>query len=77
MGTLEVMVTGGERIFVSVMSDSVVFNQLIILRLRISDPQRILNLALFPDSMTVEQFRVLRLWLRWSGDSSDSVEKSV
>ena len=57
--------------------DSVVFNQLIVLRLRIGDTRRVVNLVLLPDSMSAEQFRVLRLWLRWRNDANESAGKGV
>lgn len=55
----------GHRETLTVMPDSTVFGRLIVLRLRIGDQRRVCQLALLPDQMIAEQFRVLRLWLRW------------
>jgi hypothetical protein len=55
----------GHREALSVLPDSTVFGQLIVLRLRIGEKRRACHLALLPDQMTTEQFRLLRLWLRW------------
>lgn len=64
-GTLDCLLADGERIAAEVLSDSTVFNQLIVLRMRLGDARRVVNLALLPGSVSAEQFRVLRLWLRW------------
>ena len=55
----------GHREALSVLPDSTVFGKLIVLRFRVGDKRRACHLALLPDQMTIEQFRVLRLWLRW------------
>lgn len=62
---LECIVGAGDRISAKVMPDSVVFRHLIVLRLQLDDEKRIRNLSLLPDSLSAEQFRTLRLWLRW------------
>ena len=72
-GGLDCLFAAGERIAASVLPDSTVFNQLIVLRLRIGDARRVVSLALLPDSMSAEQFRVLRLWLRWQANETHAV----
>jgi len=74
-GRLDCLLANGERTTAEVLSDSTVFNQLIVLRMRLGDTRRVVNLALLPDSVSAEQFRVLRLWLRWQ--PSEGAAKSV
>jgi toxin CptA len=62
---LECIVATGNRMSATLMPDSAVFSRLIVLRLRLDGEKRIRNLPLLPDSLSAEQFRVLRLWLRW------------
>ena len=62
---LDCLLPGGERIAAQLLPDSTVFGLLVVLRLRIGEAARISNFALLPDSMSVEHFRLLRLWLRW------------
>lgn len=64
-GSLDCLLADGERTAAEVLSDSTVFNQLIVLRMRLGDARRVVNLTLLPGSVSAEQFRVLRLWLRW------------
>lgn len=56
---------GGDFLPVTVQPDSAVFSWLIVLRVREVGQCRVYSLALFRDSMAAEQFRLLRLWLRW------------
>jgi hypothetical protein len=62
---LDCILSGGDRISVQIFPDSTAFSQLLVLRLRFGDTRRVKNLVLLPDSISSEQFRVLRLWLRW------------
>lgn len=62
-----------EPIVVEVLSDSTVFSQLIVLRLRGLDERGVRSLILFPDSISREKFRILRLWLRFCSISRDGV----
>lgn len=73
---LDCQLPGGELVAAAVFPDSAVFNQLIVLRMRIYCARRTVSLALLPDSMSSEQFRVLRLWLRWRDDASAIDTKS-
>jgi len=59
------MLYGGHREALSILPDTTVFAWLIVLRFRIGDEQGASTLALLPDQMSSEQFRALRLWLRW------------
>jgi hypothetical protein len=76
-GELSFQFANGEQAFVRAQPDSVVFSQLLVLRVRDGESGRLETLALLPDSMPSEQFRVLRLWLRWRADSSDQREGGV
>ena len=76
-GGLDCLFADDVRSAASVLPDSTVFNQLIVLRLRIDDARGAINLALLPGSMSAEQFRMLRLWLRWRNDPSESAGKGV
>jgi len=73
-GELSCQFANGEQAFVRVQPDSVVFSQLLVLRIRDGESGRLETLALLPDSMPSEQFRVLRLWLRWRVDARDQRE---
>lgn len=62
---LECVLVDGNRVVVTALPDSTVFLRLIVMRLRIGEEKRVCNLALLPDHMSSDQFRMLRLWLRW------------
>lgn len=62
---LDCLLIGTQRMPAYVLSDSTVFSQLIVLRLRIGEEQRVSHITLLPDQMSAEEFRILRLWLRW------------
>lgn len=59
----------GTRVFATIVLDSTVFVGLVVLRLRLDGEKKVSNLTLLPDQMTAEQFRVLRLWLRWHSET--------
>lgn len=63
----------GNRIALTALPDSTVFTRLIVLRLRIGEEKRVSSLALLPDQMSAEQFRWLRLWLRWHTEPKEDV----
>jgi hypothetical protein len=69
---LDCILPAGDRIAVQILPDSTVFRQLLVLRLRFGDTGRVKNLVLLPDNMLPEQFRVLRLWLRWQTSEGDA-----
>jgi Membrane-bound toxin component of toxin-antitoxin system len=62
---LECVLVDGNRVGVTPLPDSTVFLGLIVMRLRIGEEKRVSSLALLPDHMSADQFRMLRLWLRW------------
>ena len=55
----------GRHRTLTVLPDSTVFPKLIVLRLRDDEEDETIDLSLLPDQMTVDQFRVLSVWLRW------------
>lgn len=69
-GSLVCRLADGEPAEALLLPDSAAFRQLIVLRMRIGDAWPITSLVLLPDSMPADQFRVLRLWLRWCGESA-------
>ena len=79
-GRLDCILHGDDRVPARILPDSTVFSRLVVLRLRLDVARRATNLVLLPDSMSIEQFRALRLWLRWqtsSIDQSSSTKQSV
>lgn len=74
---LDCLVIDGTRATLAIMPDSTVFDRLIVLRLRIGEERRIRNLTLLPDQMSAEQFRALRLWLRWHAEAKEGAEEGV
>ena len=63
---LSCLKTDGSRIHATVLPDSRVFVWLVTLRFQLDGEKRIRTLTLLPDQMSGEEFRSLRLWLRWS-----------
>ena len=63
---LSCLKTDGSRIHAAVLSDSRVFVWLVTLRFQLDGEKRVKTLTLFPDQMSSEEFRSLRLWLRWN-----------
>ena len=77
-GELWILRSGSEPAAAAVQPDSAVFSWLVVLRVRGERDGRLRSLVLLPDSMSAEQFRLLRLWLRWlaspsGGQSVDGV----
>jgi len=62
-GTIEKVGAGDTAIRYQVDPQSVVFAFLVVLRLK--DGSKAISRVLLSDSMSAEDFRVLRLWLRW------------
>lgn len=73
-GDLLLLSAVGDALSVSIASGTVVFSQLVVLRVRKNEQRRPMTLVLLPDSMSAEQFRVLRLWLRWRAEPKGRVE---
>ena len=74
---IEGLLADGSRTQLVVRPDSTVFSRMIVLRVGMGEARSISNLVLLPDQMSAEQFRVLRIWLRWrsqprSGDDAGS-----
>lgn len=65
---IDCLLADGSRATLEVQADSTVFSLLIVLRLRVGEETRITSLSLLPDQMSDEQFRALRLWLRWQAN---------
>ena len=63
---LSCLKTDGSRIHAAVLPDSRVFVWLVTLRFQLDGEKRVRTLTLFPDQMSSEEFRSLRLWLRWN-----------
>ena len=77
-GELTLLFAAGDVIFGSVQADTAVFIQLIVLRVRDDENAgRLSSLVLLTDSMPPEQFRLLRLWLRWRVNPGDSAVGGV
>ncbi|MFZ4536821.1 protein YgfX [Propionivibrio sp.] len=68
---LDCLLADGSRVAVTALPDSTVFIRLIVLRLRIGEEKRVSRLSLLPDTMSAEQFRLLRLWLRWHAEPNE------
>ena len=62
---IDALLADDNRVGLSPQTDSTVFGQLIVLRYRLGEVKRVRSLALLPDQMSAEEFRLLRLWLRW------------
>jgi hypothetical protein len=78
-GALECLLPDGAALAVTPLPDTTVFPWLVVLRLKAEEETGVISLALFPDSMSREEFRVLRLWLRWcqeTGDGGQETERS-
>ena len=65
-GGLECVLSDGTSRPAVLLPGSAVFFWLVVLRLKIEDEDATISLPLLPDSMSREEFRVLRLWLRWN-----------
>ena len=68
---LDCLLADGNRQALELHPDSTVFSQLIVLRLRVGEAKRVSGLVLLPDQMSAEQFRLLRLWLRWRSEPKE------
>jgi hypothetical protein len=75
-GTLECLLPTGAALAVAPLPDTAVFSWLVVLRLKAEEEPGVISLALFPDSMSREEFRVLRLWLRWGQETGIGCRES-
>lgn len=75
---MECVFSGGRCEVSSVLPETTVFVGLIVLRIRVGEDRKKRTVSLLPDQMSAEQFRMLRLWLRWhSNDTKQPAEPSV
>lgn len=70
-GRLNCALREGRTISATPLDGSAVLPGLVVLRLRLEDERTTLSLPLFPDHMSGEEFRALKVWLRWSATSTD------
>ncbi len=71
-GQVDCLLAQDLRVRALIAHNSTVFAGLIVLRLRFEDAPGIKQLVLLPDSMSAEQFRQLRVFLRWRLDLTDA-----
>lgn len=62
---LECVLQDGSRASAKIFPESAVFIRLIVVRLMIAEEKRTTSLTLWHDQMSVDEFRSLRVWLRW------------
>lgn len=67
---LQCLLVGDQRVSAVVLPDTTIFGWLIVLRWRIEGESRVNSLPLFPDNMSTEEYRLLRICLRWSQNSA-------
>lgn len=63
-------VAGEQEFRIEVLADSTVFVWLVVLRFRLEGEGRVRALTLLPDHLSREEFRMLRIWLRWHSAAS-------
>ena len=68
---LECLLADGSRVATKVRPDSSVYSRLIVLRVRLGEEKRTRSFIIFPDQVSAEDFRQLRLWLRWHAEPKD------
>jgi len=64
-GTVEALRNDGGRIDAKVTMQSTVLPCLIVMLLELPGRRRLNSLVILPDSLPVEERRILRIWLRW------------
>lgn len=65
---LECLLVDGSCVAAKTLPDSTVFARMLVLRLRLGEERRISQLVVFYDQLGADEFRRLRLWLRWQGE---------
>jgi len=75
-GELSLRHVAGEIVGCRVLPETAVFGSLVVLRVR-DDQERRRSLTLLPDSLPADQFRVLRLWLRWRTDADADADAAA
>ena len=66
----------GTSVYATVLPESTVFGWLVVLRFRIDGDSKVRALTLLPDHMSCEEFRMLRLWLRWNTTNTTVVKSA-
>ncbi len=64
-GNLEVETRNGVRFATIVQGSSFVTPWLTVLNLKSDEQQRAIHVVLLPDMLTIDEFRRLRVWLKW------------
>ena len=72
---LDCLMSDGNQHEGTILPDSTVFSRLIVLRLKVGEERKLSSLTLLPDQMSVDEFRVLGLWLRWRSETKQRAEK--
>ena len=70
---IECVQADGRRIAAQALPESTVISWMIVLRLRLEGEKRICALVVLPDQMKRDEFRRLRLWLRWQVEPKNDV----
>jgi len=63
---LSVLEADGKRVATELLPGCTTFTWLVVLRFRINGESKAHALTLLPDQMSRDEFRKLRLWLRWN-----------
>ena len=66
---LECCLSDGNQHEAILLPGCTVFSRLIVLRLSFGVGKKVSRLTLLPDQMSANEFRILRLWLRWHSTS--------
>lgn len=69
----ECLSCGEDYIPCDILAGSTVFRRLVVLRLRVGKTRRVTTQAVFEDQMSADEFRMLRLWLRWRAEPRTGV----
>lgn len=64
-GQLDCRMFGGGWLVATILPETTVFDRLVVLRLRINEEPGVNSLVLITDHFSLDDFRILRLWLRW------------
>jgi len=68
-GGLSFFEVDGKRVDATLLPGSAVFTWLVVLRFLIDGERKACALTLLPDQMSRDEFRKLRLWLRWNASA--------
>jgi hypothetical protein len=76
-GVVECVLSDGVCLLANPLPDTTVFSWLVVLRLGVEDGKRVISLPLLPDHLSREEFRVLRLWLRWHPGTGNRKQRQL